>query len=94
MQAHGYAPWETEYKFALKTHGRKWANDLAWPDLRVSVEIEGRGSHQRGRYLTDMEKYNRAAVMGWMLIRVTYDMIADGSALRLLEEAFALRQSA
>ncbi|HET9111966.1 MAG TPA: hypothetical protein VFN78_14145 [Ktedonobacterales bacterium] len=95
LRAAGLAPWEPEYKFALKTHGRKWAFDLAWtaPETRIALEIEGRGSHQRGRYLSDMQKYNRAAAMGWLLLRVTYDMIEDGIALALVAEAHAYRQS-
>jgi very-short-patch-repair endonuclease len=88
-----------EYAFAWETLRRKWRIDRAWPHERIALEIEG-GIHMRGRhirpegFLRDMEKYNRLALWGWCLIRVTYDMIADGSALRLLEEAFALRQSA
>lgn len=94
LRALGLAPWEPEYQFARLSHRRKWAMDIAWPDARVVVEIEGHGSHQRGRYHTDMEKYNRAALMGWLLLRVTYDMIADGRALALVQEAFALRNAA
>lgn len=95
LQAAGLAPWEPEYKFALQTHKRKWAFDLAWPapEARIALEIEGRGSHQRGRYLSDMQKYNTAAVLGWLLMRVTYDMIEDGDALALIQAAFAYRQS-
>ena len=93
LRANGFAPWEPEHKFALKTLGRKWAMDLAWPEARVAVEIEGRGSHQRGRYWTDMEKYNRAAAMGWLLIRVSYEMIADDTALALVKDVFAYRAS-
>lgn len=94
LRALGLAPWEPEYQFARLSHRRKWAMDIAWPDARVVVEIEGRGAHQRGRYHTDMEKYNRAALMGWLLLRVTYDMIADGRAIALVQEAFALRHAA
>lgn len=93
LRAHGYAPWEPEYKFALQSHGRKWAMDLAWPEARVSVEIEGFGHQKTNRYYTDIEKYNHAAALGWLLVRVTYDMIADGRALALVREVFAYRQS-
>ena len=36
----GLTPFETEYPFA-KSLGRRWRFDLAWPDIRVAVEIEG-----------------------------------------------------
>ena len=93
-----------EHQFARAALGRQWRIDLAWPDadLRIALEIEGGiyapggGAHQRvgrgGRYLSDMEKYNTLAVWGWLLIRVTYDMIADGRALALLTQAFAYRR--
>jgi very-short-patch-repair endonuclease len=85
-----------EYQFARAAIKRQWRIDLSWPDVKIALEIEG-GVHMRGRHLRpegfvrDMEKYNRLALWGWLLIRVTYDMIADGAALALLEEAFAYR---
>lgn len=93
-----------EHQFARAALGRQWRIDLAWPDehLRIALEVEGGvyapggGAHQRvgrgGRYLSDMEKYNTLAVWGWVLIRVTYDMIADGRALALLLAAFNYRR--
>ena len=105
VRAVGLPPAEPNYEFARETLGRKWAIDRAWIAERIALEVEGAvyvkggGAHQRagsrarpGRYLTDMEKYNRLAVWGWLLIRVTYDMIADGRALALLEEAFSYRR--
>ena len=85
-----------EYLFAWTRIRRKWRIDRAWPEYLIALEIEG-GIHMRGRhlrpdgFLRDMQKYNQLALWGWCLIRVTYDMIADGSALKLVQEAFALR---
>lgn len=63
----------TEYKFDDK---RKWRFDFAYPDLKLAIEAEGgvwsRGRHTRGSgYIKDCEKYNRAAVMGWTVLRYT-----------------------
>ncbi|HET9111667.1 MAG TPA: hypothetical protein VFN78_12640, partial [Ktedonobacterales bacterium] len=86
-----------EYAFAWERLRRKWRIDRAWVNERIAVEIEG-GIHMRGRhirpagFLSDMEKYNRLALWGWLLIRVTYDMIADGTALTLIAEAHAYRR--
>lgn len=86
-----------EYMFAWQAIRRKWRLDLSWPAEKICVEIEG-GIHMRGRhlrpdgFLRDMQKYNQLALWGWCLVRVTYDMIADGSALTLVQEAFALRR--
>jgi len=62
---------EREYRFDPK---RRWRFDFAWPSLRIAVEIEGgvwiRGRHVRPvGYLGDLEKYNRAVVLGWRVLR-------------------------
>lgn len=80
---------EREVRFAP---GRRWAFDLAWPYAMVSVEVEGgtwtNGGHSRGKgYEQNCEKYATAAIMGWMLLRFTTDMIADGRALNFIELA-------
>ena len=87
-----------EYLFA-KDIGRRWRIDRAWPEpLCVAVEIEG-GVHIRGRhlrpagFLADMDKYNELALRGWLLVRVTYDMIADGRARDLVLRALAARST-
>lgn len=61
-----------EYRFDPK---RRSLFDLAWPAVKIAVEIEGgvwvEGRHTGGAgYLVDIEKYNRATVQGWRLIRV------------------------
>jgi len=60
-----------EYRFAPP---RRWRFDFAWPEKRVAVEIEGgifsMGRHTRGQgFLADAEKYNRAAMLGWCVLR-------------------------
>ena len=74
---------------------RKWRFDLAWPDRKLAVEIEGgawsHGRHTRGKGFTrDCEKYAEALCLGWRVLRVTTGMVNDGTALgyveRLLKE--------
>lgn len=60
-----------EYRFDPT---RRWRFDYAWPEHKVALEVEGgvfiRGRHSRGAgMIADMEKYNRAAVLGWAVIR-------------------------
>ena len=63
-----------EYRFDEK---RKWRFDWAIPDLKVAVEFEGgvfekKGSHTTAKgYTKDTEKYNRAAQLGWTVLRYT-----------------------
>ena len=75
---------------------RRWRFDCAWDDLRLAVEVEGgtwiRGRHARGRGMrADCEKYNRVVLDGWTLLRVTTDMVRDGSALTVIESAVRAR---
>ena len=72
----GYS-FEPEYKFC-KT--RKWRFDYANFDLKVAIEIEGgaytNGRHTRGKgFINDMEKYNMAVELGWVVLRYTPDQM-------------------
>jgi very-short-patch-repair endonuclease len=62
---------EREHRFDPE---RRWRFDFAWPSLKIAIEVEGgvwvRGRHVRpAGYLADLEKYNRAVVMGWRVLR-------------------------
>lgn len=92
---------QEEYMFHPK---RKWRFDLAWPEHRLAVEIEGgiwlqtsegrsKGHANPKRFLDDIEKYNEAALAGFRLIRVTPEMVGDGQALALIERAFNAQAS-
>ena len=79
--------------------GRRWAFDIAWPDLMVALEYEGNtwvagGSrHTTGLgYRLDVDKYNEASILGWCVIRVTSDMVRDLSYLDPLLRAIYIRQ--
>lgn len=78
-----------EYRFAPP---RRWRFDLAWVGRKLAVEIEGavwrQGRHTRGSgFVADMEKYNAAALQGWLLLRVTPQQVASGEALQLVTRA-------
>lgn len=78
---------------------RKWRFDFAWKmadDLKVALEVEGgafaAGRHTRGAgFVRDLEKYNEAALAGWILLRVTPDMVRDGTAIALIKRALQPR---
>ena len=77
---------EQEYRFV---DDRRWRFDFAWPVQRVALEIEGgiwiRGRHTRPiGFLRDMEKYNRAAVEGWRILRATPQDVASTVAATLV----------
>ncbi len=71
----------TEYRFDRK---RKWRFDVAFPAVKVAIEIEGGvwnyGRHNRAAgFLKDLEKYNSAAEQGWRILRYTWDEIEKAS---------------
>lgn len=75
---------------------RKWRFDFAFPAYRIAVEIEGgtdgfrnpqtgewvsHGRHQsKDGIARDIEKYNAAARLGWVVFRYTRRRIIDGTA--------------
>lgn len=54
-------------------HTRKWRLDIAWPDHKLAVEVQGgifiQGRHSRGAaMLKEWEKLNALAVMRWRVM--------------------------
>lgn len=72
---------------------RRWRFDAAWLEVRLACEIEG-GIHSGGRHVRgvgfekDMHKYNEAACLGWVVIRVSPDMVKTGVAALYLSRAY------
>lgn len=74
---------EREFRFHPK---RRWRFDFAFPEFLLAVEIEGgiwtRGRHNRPTgFSGDCEKYNAAALLGWMVLRYPTDQVINGSAI-------------
>ena len=87
----GYPEPAPEYPFHP---ARRWRFDLAFPAERVAVELEGGvrtgGRHTRpGGYEGDIEKYNAAALAGWVVIRASYRQVRAGLLWDWLDLAFA-----
>ena len=74
---------------------RRWRFDLAWPALRLAVEIEGGvfagGRHARGvGFRADIEKYAEAMCLGWRVLRILPEQVRDGTAAAWLRRIAAL----
>lgn len=81
-----YRPWNE----------RRFRFDVAWPEHRVAVEIEGGrwvgGRHVRPTgFARDIVKYTAAAIAGWVVLRVLPEHIEGGEALLLVEAALGRR---
>ena len=62
-----------EYRFHDK---RKWRFDYAFPNEKIAIEIDGGvwtlGRHNRPKgYIADLEKFNEAAALGWVVLKFT-----------------------
>lgn len=71
---------------------RRFRCDLAWPDRKLAVEVDGgelvQGRHNRAQGMaSDCEKANLLTLAGWRCLRVTGQMVKDGRALRVVTEA-------
>lgn len=92
IRAHKLPEPVREYRFAPD---RRWRFDFAWPaPIMLAVEVEGGvwsgGRHTRGAgYTADMEKYNRASVLGWRVLRFTTEQVKRGEAVAALRGALA-----
>ncbi len=83
-------PFELEFAFAAPE--RKWRADIAFPRVRVAIEIDGGtwtlGRHNRpGSVLKDMEKGNGYAARGWVVFHTPWEWIEDGEKVIELKEA-------
>ncbi len=91
IQAAGLEMPEFEFRFH---ETRRWRADFVWRDHFLLAEYEGgvykNGRHVRGSgYEDDCEKYNEATLLGYRLLRFTYNMIRSGMALEQTERALS-----
>jgi very-short-patch-repair endonuclease len=57
----------------VEAGGRTFEVDAVWRDHRVSVELDGRQTHDTtDRFETDRERDRVLAAAGWRTARVTY----------------------
>lgn len=82
-----------EYRFCE----RMWRFDFAFPAQKVAVEIEGgiwtNGRHSRGKGMeSDMRKYNRAASLGWIVLRGSPAMVQSLELLNATKDVLLERR--
>lgn len=78
-------------RYIVITSGHERRRGQSIP-IKPGTAIRFGGRHNTGEGLqADAEKYNRAAILGWCVIRATTTMIRDGEAIRDLLDAFTAR---
>lgn len=73
---------------------RKWAFDLAFPDLLIAIEVEGMDHRKTQRYTSDLTKYNTASERGWVLLRYRAKDVHSGFAAREITRIIRTRRPA
>lgn len=69
---------------------RKYRFDIAWPEKRVAIEVQG-GIWMQGRHvqpsalIREYEKLNSAAIHGWRLLYILPDDLCRASTVVLLK---------
>jgi len=73
---------------------RKWRFDIAWPEYKLALEVEGlNGRHQRtAGFLKDVEKYNEAIRMGWLVSRCINKDLCLLETVNLIKDIIKLRK--
>ncbi len=83
---------EKEYKFHPT---RRWRFDYAIPQFRIAIEIDGGvwtgGRHTRPKgYLGDLEKFNAAAAMGWVVLKFTPATQYKSGTFNIIKETISV----
>jgi very-short-patch-repair endonuclease len=81
-----------DYRIALEIEGLAFGRIVETKD-GDKVRTAG-GRHATGAGMqADCEKYSWAAILGWLVIRATTQMVRRGEAIELLKQAFAVVQT-
>lgn len=69
LEADPLPGWDLTREFVFHEE-RKWRFDFAFPSVKLAVEVDGRGRHQRvDGVRRDCEKGNEAVLLGWRVLR-------------------------
>ncbi len=77
---------------------RKWRFDYAIPSHRIAIEIDGgvwvNGRHNRAQgYLNDLNKFNAAAAMGWVVLKFTPDQQYRRATFEVIQATIKNREN-
>jgi very-short-patch-repair endonuclease len=74
----------------LRQNGKPAFVDLAYPDARVAIEVDGWDAHgRRNAFDADRARANDLTLLGWRVLRFTSRM-SDASILRTIRDALGL----
>jgi very-short-patch-repair endonuclease len=73
----GLEGWMPQYR--VRVGGRVRYIDVAFPELRIAIEVDGRSAHGdwSGRFDDDRERQNDLIAAGWHVLRFTWRHLQD-----------------
>ncbi|ORV24721.1 hypothetical protein AWB98_21050 [Mycolicibacterium conceptionense] len=86
----GYPAPQTQYPIFNEYGALIGEADMAWPELKVALEYEGRHHTDPDQFRKDIARIDEMTDMGWIVIRVT-SRDGEASVLGRLRKAWALR---
>lgn len=86
----GFPPPETQHPIFNEYRALIGEADMAWPDLKIAVEYEGRHHTDPDQLRKDIARMDEMMEMGWIVIRVTA-RDTPAVTLRKIHRAWALR---
>ncbi len=84
---------ERELAFAAPDRG--WRFDLAWPEVKLALEVDG-GAYIGGRHTSgagfqeDQVKRNAALLKGWRVLHILPRQLSSATTVTLITSAFAV----
>lgn len=79
------------YAIRLKGYSHVFFADMAYPDLKIIIEYDGR--HHASRWLADSKRREALEDEGWLYIQVTAENLRDEDSQKELAERVAQRMS-
>lgn len=86
----GYPAPQTQYPIFNEYGALIGEADMAWPELKIALEYEGRHHTDPDQFRKDIARIDGMTDMGWIVIRVT-SRDGEASVLGRLRKAWALR---
>jgi hypothetical protein len=83
------------FEHPVVVNGHLYYLDLAWPECRVAIECNDRGSHETPKaFLRDPMKRNRCEQAGWIYLELTWWDLVHNTAEVLAQITAALERAA
>ena len=77
---------------------RRWRADWAIPSAKILIEVDGGvwagGRHTRGAgFISDQEKHNAAAMLGYFVLRFVPGDIRSGELFKVVRHVYEMTKS-